>query len=80
MKIKIIGTDMPELQNLVERTKKAVAELGVKAEIETVTDMMEMNKYTISLPGLVLNEKVIHGGSPVPDTAEIKEMISSQIS
>ena len=80
MKIKIIGADMPELQKLVERTKAAVSELGVRAEIETVTDMMEMNKYTISLPGLVLNEKVIHGGAPVPDTSQIKKMIQSEIS
>jgi len=80
MKIKIIGMDMPELQTLVTRTEDAVNELGFKAEIETVTDMMEMNKYTISLPALVLNETVVHGGAPVPDTAEIRNLIRTYVS
>lgn len=80
MKIKVLGTDMPELKSLVQHTEAAVRELGLEADIETVTDMMEMNKYTTSMPGLVLNERLIHGGLPVPDAAAIKELIRQEIS
>lgn len=63
MKIKILGSGCANCVTLAENTKKALAESGIEAEIEKVTDFAEIAKYGVmSTPGLVIDEKVVSYG------------------
>jgi small redox-active disulfide protein 2 len=79
MTIKVLGPGCMNCKNLLDTTKKAVNELGVDASIDYVTDMKEIVKYIMSTPGLVINEKVVHSGKPLPDIEKVKSLIKSQI-
>lgn len=63
MKIKVLGPGCKNCVSLTENTKAALSEIGVEAEIEKVTDFVEIAKYGImSTPGLVIDEKVVSFG------------------
>jgi len=79
MTLKVLGPGCMNCKNLLETTKKAVNELGVDATIDYVTDIKEIVKYIMSTPGLVINEKVVHSGKPLPDIEKVKALIKSQI-
>jgi small redox-active disulfide protein 2 len=79
LNIKVLGPGCMHCKNLLETTKKAVKELGVDATIDYVTDMKEIVKYIMSTPGLVINEKVVHTGKPLPDIEKVKALIKSHI-
>jgi small redox-active disulfide protein 2 len=79
MTIKVLGPGCMNCKSLLDTTKKAVNELGVDATIDYVTDMKEIVKYIMSTPGLVINEKVVHSGKPLPDIEKVKSLIKSHI-
>ena len=75
MNIKVLGPGCINCKTLLENTNKAVAELGVDAEIEYLTSMDDIRKYLMMTPGLVINEKVAHQGKPLPNVEKIKTLI-----
>jgi small redox-active disulfide protein 2 len=79
MNIKVLGPGCINCKNLLETTRQAVKDLNVDATIDYVTDMKEIVKYIMSTPGLVINEKVVHSGKPLPDKEKVKSLIQSQI-
>ena len=80
MQIKILGTGCPNCKRLEKVTRQALEEMGTKAEITKVTDMMEILSYNIpATPGLVINGKVVSHGR-VPRTEEIKMLIGGAAS
>lgn len=71
MDIKVLGSGCPKCQALERTVREAAAELGVRAEIEKVTDMRGIMQYPIlSTPGLVINEKLVSSGK-VPGKPEV---------
>ncbi len=78
MEIKVLGPGCPNCHMLEETVRKAVLELGIDAKIEKVTDMIEIMKYTMSTPGLVVNEKVKHRGKPLPNLEKVKSLIKEE--
>jgi hypothetical protein len=64
---------------LEETVKKAVTELSLDAKVEKVTDMIEIMKYTMSTPGLVVNGKVKHRGKPLPNLEKVKALIREEV-
>ena len=59
---------------MYENTKKAVEAAGIKVEVEYVTDMEKVMTYGImSMPGLVVNEKVVSVGK-VLKPADIEKL------
>ena len=76
MEIKVLMSCCAKLDAVVEQ---AVKELGIDANIEKVTNMQEIMKYTISTPGLVLNGKLKHSGNPMPGLERVKAMIKSEV-
>jgi len=75
MKIKILGIGCPNCKRLKANARVAVDELGIKADIEDITDMKKIMGYGImSTPGLVVDEKVVSYGK-VPSPEEIKRLL-----
>jgi small redox-active disulfide protein 2 len=78
MEIKVLGPGCPNCSMMEELVKKAVKELGIDAKIEKVTDMIEIMKYTMSTPGLVVNGKVKHRGKPLPNFEKVKSLLKEE--
>lgn len=79
MDIKVLlGPCCANCHRMEEMAKKAVAELGIEATIENITDIAEIMKYTMSTPGLVINGKLRHSGKPLPDIEKVKELIRQE--
>ncbi len=75
MNIKILGSGCTNCKKLEENTKKAVAELGLVATFEKVTDYKDIVSYGVmKTPGLVVDGKVKLTGR-VPSTEEIKKYL-----
>ncbi|MDO9535276.1 MAG: thioredoxin family protein [Bacillota bacterium] len=79
MKIKILGLGCRNCEKLEKETFNAVAELGVAADIEKVSDMEKIMEHDIMMtPGLIVNEKVKVFGR-VPRKEEIKKWIREEL-
>lgn len=73
--IKVLGAGCKSCHEMYENTKKAVNALGVDVEVEYVTDMEKVMNYGImSMPGLVVNEKVVSAGK-VLKQADIEKVL-----
>ena len=63
MNIKVLGGGCCKCENLLEAVKEAVAEKGIEAEIEDITDMFKIMEYGImSTPALMVDNKVVSMG------------------
>ena len=79
MKIKILGTGCMNCQKLEKETINALAELGVAADVEKVTELDKIMEHDVMMtPGLVVNEKVKVFGR-VPRREEIKKWIEEEL-
>lgn len=75
MKIQILGTGCSKCKVLAANTETAVQELGLKAEVEKVTDIRDIMKFQILMtPGLAIDGKIKSAGR-VPSPEEIKSML-----
>ena len=80
MIIKILGPGCTNCQNLERATREAIAELGLDATVEKVTDYPTIAGYGVmSTPGLVVDEKVVVSGR-VPRVAEVKMLLTGAMS
>ena len=63
MNIKVLGGGCCKCENLLGAVKEAVAEKGIDAEIEYITDMSKIMEYGImSTPALMIDNKVVSMG------------------
>lgn len=61
--IKVLGSGCKSCHALLENTKEAINSMGISMEVEYVTDMQKIMKYGVmSMPALVVNEKVVSAG------------------
>lgn len=61
--IKILGAGCKKCETLLENTKRALAQMDLQAKVEKVTDLSAITGYGVmSIPALVINEKVVSGG------------------
>lgn len=80
MIIKVLGSGCANCVNLEKATRQAIADLGVQATIEKVTDYPTILGYGVmSTPGLVIDEKVVLAGR-VPNATEIRDLLAPLIS
>ena len=74
-KIQILGPGCPNCKKLAEVTGTVADELGLKYELEKVTDINRMIDFgVLAPPALVVNGKVLVSGR-VPSQDEIKGML-----
>jgi small redox-active disulfide protein 2 len=76
MRIEVLGTGCPKCKAAVANAQKAVAELGMQAEIVKVEDLMEIaSRGVMMTPAIVIDGQVKLVGK-VPTVEEIKKWIS----
>jgi len=64
MKIEVLGSGCPACHKLFELTKKAVADLGLKDEVEYVTDIQKIIEMGVmQIPVLVIDGKPVMTGA-----------------
>lgn len=74
--IKILGSGCANCVNLERVTREAVAELGLDADFEKVTEYADIASYGIMrTPGLVVDDQVLLSGR-VPTAAQVKELLA----
>ena len=77
MDIKVLGPGCNNCVRLEANTRAALADLGLTASIEKVTDFGSIIGYGImSTPGLVVDGTVLVAGR-VPSAADIKRLLAS---
>lgn len=78
MVIKILGSGCRNCTMLADNAKAALAELGIDAVVEKVTDFAQIAQYGImGMPGLVIDEKVVSSGR-VLSAGEIARLIKNE--
>jgi len=71
--IKVLGAGCKSCHEQFENAKKAVEELGLSIEVEYITDMEKVMSYGVmSMPAIVVNEKVVSMGRVLKSAEVIK--------
>lgn len=79
LQIKVLGPGCANCGKVEAVTKKAVANLGVEANIEKVTDYAEIMAYNVlSTPGLVINEQLVSAGR-IPAESEVTTWVANAL-
>ena len=71
--IKVLGAGCKSCHKQFENVKKAVEELGLEIEVEYITDMEKVMTFGVmSMPAIVVNEKVVSMGKVLKSVEVIK--------
>ncbi|MBW1782999.1 MAG: TM0996/MTH895 family glutaredoxin-like protein [Deltaproteobacteria bacterium] len=77
MEIKVLGPGCPKCEATLKAVKEAVSETGVDAQIEKVTDVMEIAKHGVFMtPSVVVDGEVKCVGK-VPKKEEIETWVKN---
>ncbi len=77
--VKVLGSGCANCKKVEAVARQAVANLGLDAQIEKVTDQAEIRKYPIlATPGLVINERLVSAGR-IPTEAEVTTWLTSAL-
>jgi len=72
MEIKVLGPGCPKCEMVEERLKSVLAELGIAADVEKISDIKTMISCGIlATPGLIINGRIVSSGR-VPRVEDIK--------
>jgi small redox-active disulfide protein 2 len=78
MKVQILGTGCPKCRALTTNVEKAIAELGLNAEIEKVDKIVDIARMGVMMtPGLAVNGTVVASGQVLP-VPKIRELLQAQ--
>ena len=78
MEIKILGSGCPKCQTTEKNVKDALAEIGLDAQVDKVTDVMEIAKYGVFITPAVAIDGEVKSTGKIPDKEEIKKWIEEQ--
>lgn len=75
MESKVLGTGCSSCKALYENVLKVVADSGIDATVIKEEDLIKIMSYNVmSLPGLVIDEKVVSVGRKL-SASEVKELL-----
>jgi small redox-active disulfide protein 2 len=74
-KIEILGTGCPKCNQLTERTKEAVKELKIEADVVKVQDIKQISSYGVMITPALAVDGTVKVAGKVPSVEEIKKMI-----
>jgi small redox-active disulfide protein 2 len=78
MEIKVLGPGCPKCQQTEKNVKEAVAESGVDAKVDKVTNILEIAKYGVfGTPAVVVDGQVKSVGK-IPSKEEVKTWIAKK--
>lgn len=78
MEIKVLGSGCAKCNQLEEATKQAVARAGIDAQIEKVTDVVQIMGYGVmTTPALVVDGQVRVAGR-VPSVEDIAALLTRE--
>ncbi|MBU2498085.1 MAG: TM0996/MTH895 family glutaredoxin-like protein [Proteobacteria bacterium] len=78
MEIKVLGPGCPRCQTTEKNVKEAVAEAGVNANVEKVTDTMKIASYGVfGTPAVIVDGEVKCVGK-IPSKEEVKTWIEKK--
>jgi small redox-active disulfide protein 2 len=78
MKVQILGTGCPKCRALTANVEKAIAELGLTAEIEKVEKIADIARMGVMMtPGLAVNGTVLASGQLLT-IPKIRELLQAQ--
>lgn len=73
--IKVLGSGCASCHALYENAKEAVQTMGLSIEVEYITDFQKAMEYGVmSMPALVVNEKVVSMGK-VMKTNDVRKLL-----
>ena len=73
--VKVLGAGCKSCHELYENTKAAVSALGLKVEVEYITDMEKIMAYGVmSMPAIVVNDQVVSMGK-VLKAADVEKLL-----
>lgn len=73
--IKVLGAGCASCHQQFEYVKEAVKNMGLTVEVEYITDMQKVMEYGVmSMPALVVNEKVVSMGR-VLKAADVEKLL-----
>ncbi len=75
MKIEILGTGCPKCKKLEENARKALDDIGIKAEVIKVTDINEIIDYGVMSPPAIVIDGEVKCSGRIPDIEEIKKWL-----
>lgn len=79
LEIKVLGPGCPNCAKVEAIAKKAVANFGVEAKFEKVTDFMEIMNYNVlATPALVINNKLVAAGR-IPSDMEVTTWVANAL-
>ena len=75
MNVKVLGGGCSKCETLLANVKEVVANAGIEAEVEYITDFAVIASYGImSMPAIVVDEKVVSMGK-VLKTAQVEDLL-----
>jgi len=79
VKIEVLGSGCANCNRLEALAKDAVSKLGLRAQVEHVTDIREiLARGLLATPGLAIDGKVVLAGR-VPSAAEVEGIIAGAV-
>lgn len=77
MRVKILGPGCKNCQSLERVTREALADLGMDATVEKVTDYAAIAGYGVMrTPGLVVDDRVLVSGR-VPTVHQLRQLLAN---
>jgi small redox-active disulfide protein 2 len=72
MEIKVLGPGCPNCKKTEDNVREVIKELGIDAQLEKVTDAMEIAKFGVFMTPAVIVDGDVKCVGKVPEVDEIK--------
>ncbi len=77
--VKVLGSGCANCAKLEKTARQAIAQLGIPANVEKVTDYAQIMRYNVlQTPALVVNEKLVSAGRQ-PSIGEITTWLTNVV-